>query len=406
VLTDWLLALAGVVLVVVVAYAGAEIATRIRQPRIAGQFVAVVLLGPTVLGGQVDGVVSGQEARGAVGALFAATSVDLLALLGTLGLMLYMLLVGLTIDPRPVARRAGTIALLAGAVIASTVAVALVAARWLHDDGGWQGPGADATAFALALVAALAANGVPIVARILEERALLRTAMGAIVIAAGGVVTTLALVVSGVAVKGGDAAAAERFAVILVAATVLVGVLVALARARRPRLGRGAAVVVLLALALAAGLAGRSLLGTALVGPLIVGIVADGAGPATAVIERRLGRLVREVLLPAFLGFAALHTDLRELGPELAAVVTLLVAVTAAKLAAVYGIARATGFSRVDAGVVAASLQCGGVMTIAISLAVLDAGLITTRMHATLTLAGLGTTVLTGPLLGRARRPR
>jgi hypothetical protein len=54
---------------------------------------------------------------------------------------------------------------------------------------------------------------------------------------------------------------------------------------------------------------------------------------------------------------------------------------------------------------VAASLQCGGVMTIAVSLAVLDDGLITTRMHAALTLSGLLTTLVAGPLLGRAGRP-
>jgi hypothetical protein len=43
-------------------------------------------------------------------------------------------------------------------------------------------------------------------------------------------------------------------------------------------------------------------------------------------------------------------------------------------------------------------------MTIAISLAVLDDDLITTRMHSALTLAGLLTTVVAGPLLGRAGR--
>ena len=47
----------------------------------------------------------------------------------------------------------------------------------------------------------------------------------------------------------------------------------------------------------------------------------------------------------------------------------------------------------------AALLQCGGVMTIAISLDVLHAGIVTTRTHALLTLAGLVTTLVAGPLL-------
>ncbi len=41
-------------------------------------------------------------------------------------------------------------------------------------------------------------------------------------------------------------------------------------------------------------------------------------------------------------------------------------------------------------------------MTIAISLDVLQAGIITTRTHAMLTLAGLVTTALAGPLLARS----
>jgi Kef-type K+ transport system membrane component KefB len=404
VLADGLLALAGVVLVVAVAYVGAELATRLRQPRIAGQFAAVVLLGPTVLGGRIEGVVSGAAGRGGVDAVFPATSVDVLAFLGTLGLILYMLLVGLTIDPRPLVRRAGTITWLTFAVTAATALVALVAAPALRDAGGWSGPGADATAFALVLTAALAANGVPVVARILEERALLRTEVGAIVIATAGVITTLALIVSGVAIKGGDASAAERFAVILVAAAVVFAVVLALTRAYERRVAPAAAVVVLLGFALAAGFAGRSLLGTALVGPLVVGILASGAGPSAATIERRLGWVVREALLPIFLGFAALHTDLRELRSELLVVAALIGAVTAVKWAASYGAALVSGLRRADAAVVAASLQCGGVMTIAISLAVLDDDLITTRMHSALTLAGLLTTVVAGPLLGRAGR--
>jgi Kef-type K+ transport system membrane component KefB len=405
--TEWLLVPVDLVLIVAVAYAGAELATRLGQPRIAGQLIGVVFIGPTVLGGQIEGVVDGATARGAGGALFPAASVDVLSVVGSLGLILYMLLVGLTIHPRPMARRAGTIALLTVTVSAATAVVALVAASWLRDDGGWQGPSADGSAFALALAAALVANGVPVVARILEERGLLRTEVGAITIAAAGAITTLALIASGVAVKGGDLGAAERFLLILAGAAALVAAVTALARTRHRPVAPRIAIALLLGLALAAGIAGSTLLGTALVGPLVVGICAPGASAAAAFVEERLGRLVRDVLLPVFLGFAALHTNLRELGPDvLAPVAAILVAVTAVKLAAAYATARATGFSHADAGAVAAMLQCGGIMTIAISLAVLDAGLITTRLHAALTLAGLLTTVAAGPLLRLAGRSR
>jgi Kef-type K+ transport system membrane component KefB len=189
-----------------------------------------------------------------------------------------------------------------------------------------------------------------------------------------------------------------------VGAAVLVGVGAAVVRSHGHRLVPGLAVVLLVGGAVAAGAAGQRLLGTALLGPLVVGIAVHGDGAASSSVEARLGGLVRNVLLPVFLGVAALHTNLRDLGADvLAPVAAILAAVVAVKLAAGYGVARAAGFSPGDAGAVAASLQCGGTMTIAISLAVLDGGLITARTHAALMLGGLVTTVLAGPLLRRGR---
>lgn len=402
---DWILIPLDLLLVVAVARCGGWLAVRAGQPRIAGELVALVAIGPTVLGGQIDGVVDGAVAAGAVGDVFPAVAVDVLTWIGGLGLILYMLLVGMTIDPAPMARRAASIAGLGAATLVATGALTVAAAIWLRSHGGWRGPSAGATTFALALGAALSAHGLPVVARILEERGLLRTEVGGVVIAAGALVTTVALVVSGVAIKGGDAAAAARLVAILAAAAALLALVVAITRSRRVRLAPWATVVLALGCAVGAGVAGKGLIGSALVGPLVIGVLISSSGRSATVIDRRLGALVRGALLPIFLAVAALHTDLRELRPEvLAPVVVLLLSVTAVKLASGYLAARAGGFQAADARAIAALLQCGGIMTIAISLDALDAGVISTRTHAALTLIGLLTTVITGPLLGWARR--
>jgi Kef-type K+ transport system membrane component KefB len=83
------------------------------------------------------------------------------------------------------------------------------------------------------------------------------------------------------------------------------------------------------------------------------------------------------------------------------AVLALLAAVIAIKVGAVYAAARVAGFDSADARAVGALMQCGGVMTIAISLDLLEAHVIDTRMHATLTLIGVVTTIVAGPLLPR-----
>src|SRR5436190_915807 len=150
-------------------------------------------------------------------------------------------------------------------VVAARCAGAL-AVRLGEPGVAWRGPDATSAAFGLGLSAALAAQGVPIAARILEERGLMRTSIGAIVIAAGASVTTLALVISGVAIRGGDRAAVAELALIVAAGAIVVAVAAPLARSRWMRLGPRAAVAALLLIALGAGFGGRALLGTVLVG--------------------------------------------------------------------------------------------------------------------------------------------
>ena len=401
---DALLVALDLALVVIAARCVGALAVRFGEPRIAGEMIGAILVGPTVLGGQIAGVVDGAVAGGTVGALFPAVGVDILTVVGSVGMILYVLLVGMTIEAAPMARRAGTILLQALAVFAAAGVVGVLAASWLGSGGGWRGPDATALAFGLGLSAALATQGIPIASRILEERGFMRTEIGATIIAIGASVTTLALVIAGVAIRGGDRAAVAELALIVAAGAIVVAIAAPLGHSRWMRLSPRLAVAVLLAIALGAGAAGEALLGTVLIGPLVVGIAVRSAGFSATFLEARLGTLVRGVLLPVFLGVAALHANLRELlhadalPQALAIVATIIVAKTAVAVAG----ARAAGFDRREGLVVGALIQCGGVMTIAISLDLLHAGIVTTRTHALLTLVGLVTTLIAGPMLARS----
>ena len=94
----------------------------------------------------------------------------------------------------------------------------------------------------------------------------------------------------------------------------------------------------MLALAVASAVAGDRLISSALIGPLVVGVAVQAGGATARVVEARLGFVVRRVLLPVFLGVAALHTDLRELGSgdALGPALAIIAAVIAIKLAVGY----------------------------------------------------------------------
>jgi Kef-type K+ transport system membrane component KefB len=398
---DWPLALFDLAAIVAVAWLGGIAAQRLRQPRIAGEMTAVFLAG-LLLGGRIADVVPGQQAEGRLAALFPETAVTLVTVVGGLGLVLYMLLVGITIDPAPMRERAGAIVLLAVTAAGAMLALAVVAGPLLVDAGGWKPAGVAQSAFVLALAAALTANGLPIVARILEDRGMTHSAVGSIVIVAATGATTLALIAAAVAISGGDAPAAGRVALRTGAGLVLLAVVLAVVRTGWFVLGPSATLCAVVALAGAAALAGDELLSSLLVGPLVVGVAVTKGGETGIGLERWLGVAVRRVGLPVFLGLAALHTDLRELhSGVLGGVLALLAAVIAIKFATGYAAARMAGFQPVDARAIGALMQCGGVMTIAISLDLLDAQVIDARMHATLTLIGVVTSVAAGPLLPR-----
>ncbi len=403
---DWLLALLDVAAIAAIAWVGGTVMQRLRQPRIGGEMAAVFAAG-LLLGGQIADVVPGQLAEGRIADLFPQTALALVSVVGGLGLVLYMLLVGITVDPAPMRRRARAVALLAATTICAMLALALVAGPLLADAQGWKPPGVSVSAFVLALAAALAANGLPIVARIVEDRATAHSAVGSIVIVAATIATALALIAAAVAIDGGDVPAGGRVALRVGAGLVVLAIVLAIIRARPLSLRPAVAPFAVVALTLVSALAGDELLSSLLIGPLIVGVAVNKDGVTALALERRLGIAVRRVGLPVYLGLAALHTDLRELTSDvLAPVLLILVTVIALKLAAAYLTARTVGFDPTDARAIGALMQCGGVMTIAISLETLHAHLINARMHATLTVIGLATTIAAGPLLPRAWRRR
>src|SRR5918999_413626 len=72
---------------------------RMRQPRVMGELLTGILLGPTVLGLIADDATS---------ALFPADTRPFLSLIGNLGLIVFMFLVGLQLDLRVLRTRGRT----------------------------------------------------------------------------------------------------------------------------------------------------------------------------------------------------------------------------------------------------------------------------------------------------------
>ena len=389
------------VLLVVVAILGlsralAPVARRLGQPLVVAEIVAGIVLGPSLLG---------WLAPPALEWLLPPSSVEGLRLLSQLGLVLFMFLVGLELDPKLLRGRAHTPALVGVASFVIPFAGGLLFARWLHASHGEGSLGA----FSAFIAAATATTAFPVLARILSERHLLTTRIGAIAIACAAVddVVAWAVVTWLVAV-----ARADDWAPAVLVGGLAVVIAVAMALALRPVIeraikrvdrhgpGPGAVGAVLFVLLLLC--AGWELLGVhAFFGAFLFGAVLPKEGALAELLVDKLETLATVVLLPIFFAYSGLRTQLvlvDQPADWLAMAVMVLVA-TATKLGGSALVARSTGLPWRESTALGILLNARGLIGLIVANVGLDLGVVSPTVFTMLIVTALVTTAMTGPLL-------
>ena len=140
------------------------------------EITAGIVLGPSLLGWVLPEV--GQT-------LFAPNSLGVLQLVSQLGLVLFMFLVGLELDPALLRGRGRASVAISHTSIVVPFALGALLAFELSDR--LSPPAVPFMAFALFMGAAMSITAFPVLARILAERKLLRTKIGAVTIACAAV---------------------------------------------------------------------------------------------------------------------------------------------------------------------------------------------------------------------------
>jgi Kef-type K+ transport system membrane component KefB len=149
---------------------------KIQQPRVVGEMFAGIFLGPSLLG---------WIAPHFSAYLFPASSLGFLNALSQIGVIVFMFLVGLNINPKEL-KHEGHAAVLASHVsITAPFVLASILALYLYprlsDDS------VAFTSFALFMGAAMSITAFPVLARILAERKMLHGRLGTVAIACAAV---------------------------------------------------------------------------------------------------------------------------------------------------------------------------------------------------------------------------
>lgn len=421
-----------VVIILAVARLLGHAARRIGQPSVVGEIVGGILLGPTLLGpalflwGDAPAALHCQEAL-AVSAtaepsistcLFPPQSRAVLGILGQIALVLFMFLVGLELDWNALRGRGRGIVTVALSSVGLPIALGFLIGPLLFTADFVKGFGTDDApsqlAFVLFIASMLAVTAFPVMARILQEKGLTQTPMGAIGVAAAAIVTVLMFL--SVAVASGVAGGQEvtqlatkfgaAFAFLLVLFAVVAPALAPLGR-RYQQAGSltpgvfGAVLVIVFACAYVAHQIGVNVI----VGGFVAGAVLPARAPLFRDMAARLSDVTAIILLPIFLAFSGLNTDFTTLRVgHLPGIALFLVAGVAGKWLGAAVAARASGLSWAEGNVLGVLMNCRGLLVLVVALIALNAGVISPQLQVGAVLMALVTTIMTGPLFDRFRR--
>jgi Kef-type K+ transport system membrane component KefB len=389
--------LLALLVVMVTARAIGGLFRRFHQPPVIGEILAGILLGPSLLG---------RIAPHVAGYILPASVAPFLGVLSNVGVILYMFLVGLELDPQLLRRRGHATVAISHASITAPFLLGAVLALLLYPR--LSSSDVPFTCFALFLGVSMSVTAFPVLARILTDRRIHRSRMGVIALTCAAVddVTAwclLAFVVSVVQARVSGALATAGLAVGYIAVMVFAvrPVMVRLARVYGNRgLTQGvmaAVFVVLIASALATDLIGIH----AVFGAFALGAVIPHDSGLARELTDRLEDLVVVLLLPAFFAFTGMRTQIglvSGLDQWLLAGLIILVA-SLGKFGGSLIAARLTGLGWRDAASLGVLMNTRGLMELIVLNIGLELRVISPTLFAMLVMMALVTTFATTPVL-------
>jgi Kef-type K+ transport system membrane component KefB len=373
---------------------------KIHQPRVIGEMVAGILLGPSLFGWLAPGLHE---------TLFPAASLGYLSALSYVGLLLFMFLVGLELDLTHL-RELGR-----AAIVTSQVSIILpfvfgsLFALYLYPR--LSEPSISAVGFVLFMGAAMSVTAFPVLARILAEHNMLRTRIGSVAITCAAVDDVTAwCILAGIIVIVRSSSSALPLWLML---TGLVGfVLLMLLVVRRVAVNlrslyqkRGSltadTIAIILLLVLTSSLITESLGVHALFGAFLAGVVMPRHPGLTRELSQKFEAVVVVLLLPLYFALTGLRSSFFLIaGARMwfyaAAIIVLAVA---GKWGGSMISARMNGMTWRESAAVGVLLNTRGLVELVILNIGLDLGVLSPALFSMMVLMALITTLMTTPLL-------
>lgn len=380
-------------------YLAGALFRRMRQPPVIGEIFAGIVLGPSLLG---------LIWPGAVQWLFPGSVIGTINTLSQLGLIFFMYLVGSEINLDTLRKRGFTAVTVSQVSIALPMLSGLGLAFGLYpsygNDVGFLG-------FALFIAVSMSITAFPVLARILTDRGISKTPLGALALTCAAVDDIVAWCLLAVVVaihQGGTADGVFlTIGLTLVFVALMAFVMRPLLARWLPRVPEAAVLPIMLGGIMLSALATNEIGIHPIFGAFLFGVVSPRGLAMSKRAEGKLESVTVTLLLPLFFAYTGLRTEFGLLGANGSLWMWCAVIIAVAMIGKWGGstlAARLTGVGRRESLSLGALMNCRGLTELVVLNVGLQLKVITPTVFAMLVIMTLVSTVITSPALTMINR--
>ena len=391
--------LAQIVTIIIVARFFGWIFRKIGQPSVIGEILAGIFLGPSLVGSYFPEFSS---------ALFPEASLGNLQFLSQIGLILFMFVVGMELDLKALKIKANEAVVISHASIVIPFTLGVGLAYFVYHK--FAPEGVHFLAFSLFLGIAMSITAFPVLARIVQERGIHKTRLGAIVItcAAADDITAWCILAVVIAIVKAGTFVSALYIILLAFLYVLCMLFVV-----KPFLKRigdlysssenlSKPVVSIFFLTLILSSYATEIIGIhALFGAFMTGVIMPDISKFRTVFIEKVEDVALILLLPLFFVFTGLRTEIGLINDPYLWKVTgfiILVAVVGKFLGSAFA-AKFVGQNWRDSLTIGALMNTRGLMELVVLNIGLDLKVLTPEVFTMMVIMALVTTSMTGPAL-------
>jgi len=372
---------------------------RLGQPRVIGEVIAGILLGPSFLG---------RISPETMSFVIPSSTMPILGVLAQLGVILYMFIVGLELNSGLLKSRAhATVAISHASILAPFLLGTLLAIGVYQN---YAPEGITFTSFALFMGVAMSITAFPVLARILTDLGIERTGLGVVALscAAADDVTAWCLLAFVVGITQADVYGAA------VTVGLTAGYIALMVGIGRPWIARwlGERTGKELSLETSAWVMVAVLISAmitetigihAIFGAFLLGAIIPHDSDLAHTFRHKLESIVSILLLPTFFAFTGARTQIGLLShvQDWLFCILIIAVATIGKFGGTLAAARFTGLDWRTSASLGILMNTRGLMELIVLNIGLDMGVISPTLFAMMVLMALATTIATTPILKR-----